>query len=401
MREIRLTEKAIELGDRPRVSRAVKKIWRKDEYPAVVSDAYGYSGIDYDSALELCREYVKSPEFAQLNAAEKAAAARGLGLLFAESQEELEQLQWRIRPPVNSGVGSTHDLGIATTIPAETDDGLLLSGLAMLDVARVDPKILPEYKKFGHKSLLDFANDLGALILNSEYNDVRRDISFRDVSPVVYEPIPGVERKTYVSGDGHGDFIARQTVGSSNMALSPTGRNVNFSPLQETAYIKGYHSVEPILLTACLAHAAVVIPPKELPVFITKVYDKILAILEAQKNIPIIPNFSDFGETDNKRYKHLLKDHLRNRLPAKLSVIGGPGTGFDLGTYTFGDELHMRNFSINDTSDFTSTPGSLRISTQELPDFIVAIIGAANLALVRTDPKSLVELVEVFKAHFN
>ncbi len=401
MREIRLSEKAIELSDTPRVSRAVRKIWRQDEYPAVISDAYGYSGIDYDSALELCREYVKSPEFAQLSAAEKASAARGLGLLFAESQEELEQLQWQIRPPANFGVESIHDLGIATTIPAESDDGLLLSGLAMLDVAAVDPKILPDYKKFGHKSLLDFANNLGALILHSEYNDVRRDHSFKDVTPVVFEPIPGLERKTYVSGDAHGDFVARQTVGSNTKALSPTGRNVDFSPLQETAYIKGYHSVEPILLTACLAHAAVVIPPKELPDFITRLYDKILKIIEAQKNVPVIPAFGDFGETDNKRYKHLLKDHLRNRLPAQLSVIGEPGTGFDLGSYTFGDELHMRNFSINDTSDFTSTPGSLRISTQELPDFIAAIIGAANLALVRTDPKSLIELVEIFKAHFN
>lgn len=391
-----LSSEGQQLAQEPAIDTALKAIWNDDDYyPAV------HPGTEFGDDSQLYTEDLLSSEFFERqNSGQRARIGKALGIL---GNKDEEQPLWAIE-----SLEITDDClfpvkKIIRRPKAQNIDGLVLAGASAIDIERLKPGLLDLSSEFGFSTELDFTVFIGAATLSSIHapHYLRHEAIVGGTS-FAHELEPGINRVTTVGADAHGDFRITQHEEYIGGAISPFGDKTAFAPTGKILRAGGYHSIEPGVLLGCLKFMHSIVKPSERAAMIDKIYSTVSLRLNAPQFKPTIA-FGDFGESDIGYYISLLNDSLQSPTRATADIqtwareIAGPASEVDLCLFSRRDELHIGNtadpINVNDETPL------ITLSLDELPDFIASIIDQANHASGRTDPGSLLQLIQTYAEH--
>lgn len=367
-RFITLSEKGQCLAAEPAIDHVVETIFNSEFYSLISPEKHSYSMEELNYTIIQLRD---SDFINSLTLAEKEQ------VIAIINNHNTEWSMPTIEDPI-------------ATIPRITRDILLLGGVTGLDLTHYGSvEILDRYQEFGFKDRLNFANFIGAIVMQKDTPDQAQNGIVADVHANGFSRIA-------IGGHPHGDFMIRQSTIYTTGSVDPVGNTQHFSPRPETQTFIDYHSVESEFLVSILKHMAATHSTEQQNCIIKALIEHHTERSAADTE-PVAALYADYGTRDAELEINDMNTYFRTKQPhTSLLVKRAIATMRNCGTKieSRDDALVFSNFFIKNDETYTE----IRLRNDYIASFIDHLLIQSRSGNGRSSDSTL---MDVLAARYN
>lgn len=386
--EIKLTKELTDWAADPMHAALIKHIEDDEEYlPIVTAPNSSYFDAEQQNMVS---EFLTSESYRVLSEEEKSLANRAIRV-FSETNEP----RWAIEGDTSQD-NLLGNRSILREIPAPSGDLLLASGMALLDIDRVDPNFWSDHCNLANKRI-SFANMIGVAIatkaLQYAPNTPLNTISFASA--------PFIQTEVTVGGDMHGDFRIQQVESYPEGSIDPVGARVPYAPYGSPRFASAYHSSELEVLECLLKHLNVtgLNNDEQRDIINTAIHTFIDT--EEVDNSPFNGFYADYGEEGALEF---FCERMKCYFMSKDSRVGtdevswselmvAPQSNRRLQVKSSKNQFLLQNVYLGDGKEVTKSSLPVVVPTDQLGPFMQALLYQAARGSGRTAPTSLLKLL--------